>query len=260
MTRSHISFILSFIATILTFSLIIGCGGSGGSGSQVGAPAAEDTAGQTAALESDAADNDTDNAETAPSVPFVCRDTVVGQFVRGVADTLVLESDEMPGGSGAEWVPYTIYSLQGSVDTLFFGFLYGLRFMNAGDLDGNGTDELWILPHSMSRHSYRYDFLTYRKGAWHTMLAERIPIGYDWLDTNDERDLFRKSKRRGYLHAKVMREIYVDSLGNRLPEPIDFDSGQYIDWWGYEVVDTLLRLLPDGPEFVHHLPTVVSYY
>lgn len=237
----------------LAASLLAGCCGSGGQHSQADAPAA-----QADSIVSDTINTTADDSVSGVQMLYVYRDTIVGQFVKGITDTLVLESGKMER-DGGDWVPYTIYALGGSVDTLYFGPLYGLLFMNAGDLDGNGTDELWILPHSMSTFSYRYEFLTYRQGAWHSMLTERIRIGVEVFGEHGIRpDLFRKSKRLGYIHAKMARDVYVDSLGNRIPDP-DTYQGEWMDFDGVEIIDTLLKLLPDGPEFEQYQGNVAFY-
>lgn len=46
--------------------------------------------------------------------------------------------------------------------------------------------------------------------------------------------------------------MWVDASRNRVPEPIEFDPESGIEWDGYEIVDTLVKMLRNGPVFEPH--------
>lgn len=247
MTRSHLYPIFFFFVIVLTLSQIIGCNSSGDRISQVDEPDVVDMTGQTDTLVADSFVIETGNADASSKEYYVFRDTTMGQFVNGVTDTLVLESAARE--TDWDWVEYTMYSLRGSVKTIEFGPHYCVLFANLGDLNQNGTDELLIGFGSISINSYAYRVLTYHRGVWH-ILTETIALRGDELYKHIEKgDLFRKSNRTGYMYAKTTRDVYVDEYGNRIPEPIDFESDEYVNWWGRETVDTLIKLLSDGPVY-----------
>lgn len=130
-----------------------------------------------------------------------------------------------------DWTEYKMYSIGGSVDTLGLGTQYSAQIANVGDLDGNGSDELFLGFGAVTISSYEYRILTFRKGAWH-VLTEDIHCRGDVLDYLDSGKLVRKTQRPGYLQIKTTREVWLDSLGNMLPEPIDFDSDECLDLVG----------------------------
>lgn len=234
MTRSHFSFILSFSATVFALGLIIGCGGSGGSGSQAGAPAAADT---TAVADTCAQTDTLMSESTAPPPSIYYLDTLVGQFVKGVADTLVVIYE--PYSPNSYRGDRTLHSLGGSVGDLTWSGDFYFFCGKAGDVGGNGTEDLWVCPSNASGLAC-YRVITFSRGAWRSLTDD---IGIDLSTEPDFGNVksnefsrrlspVRASGKPGYLWAKTNMTA----------------NGP----WGREgsPADTLLKIRTDGEEYL----------
>lgn len=182
---------------------------------------------------------DTDK-DDVPNIPCITpRDTITGRFRRGIVDTLICEPicepDTFPWGY--EWWHRIIRSVKGSVADIPLHNWLLIRFWNAGDLDGNGTDEICIYPANYSTFAH-YDIITYRSCQWHMMIEEGLEAKEDIMPAFKE--FVSKSNKKGYIKAKVARNIYANA-----------DS---TDWLGVECVDSLVRIKRNGEVYYGSRP------
>lgn len=159
-------------------------------------------------------------------------DTVIGRFRRGVVDTLVLEPTCEPSvcGDYIEYWNWRIRSVKGSVKDLQYDNSLWVSFCNAGDLDGNGTDDICVFSRSYSNFVWYY-VITFRKNAWHCMTDALF--AHQAYMPDDISTYVEKSNKPGYIRALVCKDIYG--------QPKDS-----IDWLGVEVVDSLVKLKRNG--------------
>lgn len=169
-------------------------------------------------------------------------DTIIGQFRKGVVDTLVREPIWFTNINIAvawsrlddEWWWWRIRSLKGSVADIYFMFRLWVDYCNVGDLDGNGTDELCVHCSNYSNWTW-YNVITYHEGEWHRLTESLFAhmAAMPWPDHIEE--YVSKSDRPGYIKAKVTKDIFYN------------DDNDWRDWMGVECVDSLVKIkLDDG--------------
>lgn len=142
--------------------------------------------------------------------------SVVGQFVAGKVDTLILEPtcepDYMGKRDGEEiwkWWQWRVHSVKGTVADIKLSYTLCPQICYTGDLDGNGTDGLRIMRRNYSNLVW-YNVITYRDGAWHRM-TKSIFVHQACADEYDIANYTTKPAGPGYITAFACRNVYRDS-------------------------------------------------
>ena len=153
-------------------------------------------------------------------------DTIIGRFRPGIVDTLIVEVSELRYEDYYECSNYKMYSPSGIAAPFDSHSSYDFILSNKGDLDGNGTDELFVCGRSMSCCTSYY-VITYRDGRWYEMIE---PIYINICIESERGPLVSKSDIPGYIKARAIRpdcepyvdEWIVDSLMPIIYKPLDY--------------------------------------
>ena len=154
-------------------------------------------------------------------------DTIIGRFRPGIVDTLIVEVSELRYNDYYEFANYKMYSPGGNIAVPFNSHSsYDFMISNKGDLDGNGTDELFVCGRGMSCWTSYY-VITYRDGRWYEMIE---PIYINICIESERGPLVSKSDIPGYIKARAIRpdcepyvdEWIVDSLMPIIYKPLDY--------------------------------------
>lgn len=129
------------------------------------------------------------------------RDTITGKFDGNSIDTLIAEPiDTTIDRSLWNW---RIYGKNNTVDTLILSQRFGVRLIQEGDLDGNGTDEFGVRREAEAGTWDNYCVYTYDKGEW-KYLTEPIWTYSDhfYTDLNKGADVVERANQSGYVTVR----------------------------------------------------------
>lgn len=144
------------------------------------------------------------------------RDTLIGKFDGIHVDTLIAE----PFGEKAQsldpndiyadsYYNWRVYSINGTIEELKIeNSTIGIKFVEEGDVDGDGQDEWGFVSEWPTSSWMRYNLYHNNKGKWE-LLIKPTSIWLDHIDPEDKdygvnsaEDLIQKSDKKGYLKVK----------------------------------------------------------
>lgn len=144
------------------------------------------------------------------------RDTLIGKFDGLNMDTLIAEPfgdrDKSLGPNdiyGGNYYNWRVYSKNGTVGELKLeDSTTGIKFVEEGDLDGDGKDE-WGFVSEWPTSSWKaYNLYHNNNGKWELMI-EPAPIWLDHIGPENKNygvysaeELIQKSDKKGYLKVK----------------------------------------------------------
>lgn len=140
--------------------------------------------------------------KSAESDPLAqCRDTIIGKFDGNSIDTLIAEPiDTTIDRSLWNW---RIYGKNNTVDTLILSQRFGVRLIQEGDLDGNGTDEFGVRRETDAGTWDNYCVYTYDKGEWKYLIN---PIwtysDHYYTDLNNGNDVVERAKQSDLVRVR----------------------------------------------------------
>lgn len=170
----------------------------------------------------------TTRLEGANSNVLEWNDSLIGKFNGIDIDTLACEpygnviDDEIFGSLCYDW---RVFTLNGTIAEIHIANTVGIKFVNEGDLDGNGSDEWGFLVQLPTGAWTSYCVFTAIDGKWE-LLIDPITIWAEHVDKelNPEgaitlQDIVRPSHRNGYVEIKqsvvddeIVEYFLVDSI------------------------------------------------
>ena len=143
------------------------------------------------------------------------RDTIVGRFNGKDTDTLICEPagapvhDNLFGDLYFEW---HVFTTNGTIEEFTVGNTIGMRLINEGDLDRNGTDEWGFISIWPTSSWTVYNIFTAQNGEWKRLLEPiRIWRGH-FEDMFPTEDIAQSSDIKN--HIRIKYSEVVDDMTN----------------------------------------------
>lgn len=130
-------------------------------------------------------------------------DTIVGVFDGVVKDTLIAELEEERIQGDCVVRDWRIITKSNSVQPMLLQNRHRVRFVEEGDLDGNGTDEFGVRVESDAGMWNSYIVYSCINGEWKVLLDSIFtysPHFYDKL--NKGKDVVQKTAKKGVLRIR----------------------------------------------------------